>query len=302
MRKTAFYNAKGYLSHHKRQPLTILPIQSCATSRNVRTNVPIMNIHMHLIWKCQNKNVILQTETSNENTLTSFHDYDKTTSKHQNSNMKTLITTIIALSLGITTAWAQHTATSVLHNMPNELLPYINDNQMDEIGKFTIDNDTVKIKNELNGTSTVTTINDDFAKVDLNESSLMLIKLLPVNDSTQIVCLVRTVKTPVPESDVNFYTTSWKKINSRFNLPDTHDDEAMVDAMTQRPDGMSEARFNELRDYLEPVIISADIPEGGNTIVFTMSVPLTTEKERNDVKAILRQKTFKWNGTTFKMY
>ena len=126
--------------------------------------------------------------------------------------MKALITTIISLSMCLTTALAQNKAVEALNTMPKELLPYISDSQLQEMGKFTIDNDTVKVKNELNGTSTVTTINDDFAKLDLSNSALMLIKLLPLNDSTQIICLVRTIKIPLPESSVSFYTTDWKRI------------------------------------------------------------------------------------------
>ena len=215
--------------------------------------------------------------------------------------MRTLTTTIICLAMCIATATAQTTAASLLNTMPRELLPYISDSQLEEMGKFTIDNDTVKIKNELNGTSTVTTINDDFAKLDLSEGALMLIKLLPVGDSTQIVCLVRTIKTPLPESRVDFYTTDWKRIDSRFNLPDMRDADAVLDMMTQRPDSISEARFNELRNYIEPVTVSADIPDGGDMIVYNVNVPFTTKEVKSNVEAIIRQKSFKWDGKCFKI-
>lgn len=214
--------------------------------------------------------------------------------------MKALITTIISLSMCLTTALAQNKAVEALNTMPKELLPYISDSQLQEMGKFTIDNDTVKVKNELNGTSTVTTINDDFAKLDLSNSALMLIKLLPLNDSTQIICLVRTIKIPLPESSVSFYTTDWKRIRSTFGLPDTRNAGAMLYDMTQKPDTMSVDRFNELRDYLDPVTISADIPEGGDIITFKINVPFTTKEEKSKVEAIIRQKSFKWDGKSFK--
>lgn len=213
--------------------------------------------------------------------------------------MKALITTIISLTLCVTT-FAQSKVTSLLSTMPTELLPYLNESQQQEMGKFTIDNDTVKIHNQLNGTSMVTTINDDFAKVDLSEGALMLIKLLPVNDSTQIICLIRTIKVPLPESDVSFYTTGWKLINSRFGLPDLDDEDAMLDYMTLRPDNMSMEKFNELRSIIEPITISADIPEGGNTIIFNLNIPFTTKEDRDKVESIIRQKCFKWDGKSFK--
>lgn len=214
--------------------------------------------------------------------------------------MKTLITTIVSLTMCFTAAFAQKNITNVLDNMPTELLPYISESQKHELGKFTIDNDTVKIKNQLNGSSTVTIINDDFAKVDLSEAVHMQIKLLPVNDTTKIICLVRTIKIPLPESDVSFYTTEWKRINSQFGLPDINDEDAMLDAMTQRPDSMSLEQFNKLRNIIEPITISADIPAGNDMIIFNINVPFTTKEEKNDVEAIIRQKCFKWDGKSFK--
>ena len=70
--------------------------------------------------------------------------------------------------------------------------------------------------------------------------------------------------------------------------------------MTQKPDTMSVDRFNELRDYLDPVTISADIPEGGDIITFKINVPFTTKEEKSKVEAIIRQKSFKWDGKSFK--
>ena len=218
--------------------------------------------------------------------------------------MKTAIKTL-ALAAGLTlaplAADAQKTATSVLSTMPQELIPYINDDQRGEMSKFSIENDTVTIKNELNGTSTVTVINDDFAKIDLSKSAMILIKLLPVSDTAKIICMVRTIKTPLPESDIRFYNTDWSPIKSKFNLPDLRNDDEMLAMLTQRPDSMTEAKFEELRSYIEPVIVSADIPDGGYKITLNLNIPFTTKEERKNIKAIIRQKSFKWNGKTFKM-
>ena len=141
--------------------------------------------------------------------------------------MKTLAL-LAALLISTTMACAQTTVKDVLGTMPPEVIPYINSDQRGEMNKFTIDNDTVVVKNTLNGTSTVTTIGDDFARLDLNKNTRLIIKLLPVSDSTQIICLVKSVRKPVPESVVEFYDTNWKAINNNFNLPDTRNAEAML--------------------------------------------------------------------------
>lgn len=217
----------------------------------------------------------------------------------KDTDMKTLAL-LAALLISTTMACAQTTVKDVLGTMPPEVIPYINSDQRGEMNKFTIDNDTVVVKNTLNGTSTVTTIGDDFARLDLNKNTRLIIKLLPVSDSTQIICLVKSVRRPVPESVVEFYDTNWKVINNSFNLPDTRNAEAMLNELTARPDTMSQERFEELRKYIEPVVVRANIPHGGNTITFRLSVPFTTKEKFNEIKAILKKKSFKWDGKSFK--
>ena len=57
--------------------------------------------------------------------------------------------------------------------------------------------------------------------MQMTASSTMEMKLLPMNDSVKVICVVRTVQTDVPDSDVRFYDTTWKELptDDYFSLP-----------------------------------------------------------------------------------
>lgn len=215
-------------------------------------------------------------------------------------NMRKLFFTI-ALFCGITSVTAQTTITDVIKSIPQELLPYINNDQRKEINAFTDERDSVEIKNALNGTTTVYTANGTFAQFNLNDITRLQIKLLPVNDTTQIICVAKTVTRPVADSDIKFYSTDWTPIDSDFDLPTSGSTDSILAAFTERPDTMSLTRYEELARNIEPVILSANVSESDDTITFNLSIPFTTKEESNNIKAIIRQKTFKWNGKSFKI-
>ena len=213
--------------------------------------------------------------------------------------MRTLIF-IAALFMCATTAKAQTSITKIIETIPREIIPYINDNSREEISKFTDENDSLSVKNELNGNTTIRKRNDDYVRIDLNESSSLQIKLLPVNDTTQIICMVRTMKSPLPESEIAFYSTEWEKLENGYGLPDIHNADSIMAGFTCKPDTMTETKFEELRKYIEPIMVYAGFDDKGQALTFSINIPFTTKDMRNEVKAIIKQKSFKWSNGFFK--
>lgn len=213
--------------------------------------------------------------------------------------MRTLIF-IATLFMCATTAKAQTSITKIIETIPREIIPYINDNSREEISKFTDESDSLSIKNELNGNTTIRKRNDDYVRIDLNESSSLQIKLLTVNDTTQIICMVRTMKSPLPESEIAFYSTEWEKLENGYGLPDIHNADSIMAGFTCKPDTMTETKFEELRKYIEPIMVYAGFDDKGQALTFSINIPFTTKDMRNEVKAIIKQKSFKWNNGFFK--
>ena len=207
---------------------------------------------------------------------------------------------IFALSVNLATMTAQITVKDVLKSIPNELMPYFNDKQRDEIKQFANDKDTLEIRNVLNGKTTITTLSQNLAEINLNNNTLTQIKLLPVNNTTKIICAIKTIKEPIKESVIKFYSADWQPIKSTFNLPTADNTDSLLALFTQKPDTMTTERYNELSNCIEPVVMYTDISDKDNSVTLSISIPFTANDKSDAIKVIIRKKTFKWDGNTFK--
>lgn len=194
---------------------------------------------------------------------------------------------------------AQTTVKDVLGAMPDSIVPYLNAIQRDELCKFANTQDTLKVKNMLNGETYIDFISNDYARIVLNNATNMQVRLLPLNDSVQIVCTVKTHSKPVAESTIAFYSTDWHRLDSTFGLPDTKDTKAMLNLLTARPDTMDVPRYNKFRDMFEPVIVSAIFADDIPAITFSLSMPLLSKEERDSAAAVIRRQSFEWTNGTF---
>lgn len=214
--------------------------------------------------------------------------------------MRTLAISLLLLLVNISSFATTKTMRDMIRTMPKEMIPYLQDEQWAEVYKFIESKDTLKIKNGLNGITSFDLISNDFANIGLNEITSMQIKLLTRNDSTEIICLVKTINRPVKESTVQFFSTEWEEIEDDFNLPQAKDTEMLIKTFVERPDSISEDKFMELLSRIDPVIINADISSKNNTITYNLSLPFIREEEKEEIKAIIKQNTFKWDGSKFK--
>ena len=63
---------------------------------------------------------------------------------------------------------------------------------------------------------------------------------------------------------------------------------------------MSETRFAELKAMIEPRMVSALLLQNENSLVVRLSLPLLSAEDKKAVNAIKLQRSFNWNGKTFK--
>lgn len=195
--------------------------------------------------------------------------------------------------------YAQNGMADILSSMPEEIVPYLTADKKMELGKFLNSNDTLKVKNSLNGETSIDSVSGSYMRIKLNLTADIQVKLLPQNDSVQIICVIKTLKKPAPESRISFYSTNWNRLDDAFGLPDTNNPKTMLDMLTCRPDTMSTDRYNELRYKFEPIIANAEFTGTDNTITFSLSQPLLNKEEKRETVAIIKQKSFKWSGEKF---
>ncbi|MGN1376091.1 MAG: DUF3256 family protein [Prevotella sp.] len=201
-------------------------------------------------------------------------------------------------------ACAAHAATNIadiVSSMPKELIPYINDNMKAELVNSVKNGDTISINSMLEEKIAIDSITNDFIRIKATKTTTIQLRLLPVSDSTSIICMVKTLEVPIRKSKVSLFTTSWSPVDSDYGLPTFADTSDTIDTLTCKPEDMSEDKFREIVACIDPVVTYADISSADGSITFGLSIsPFVTSDERREIKRIIRQKTFKWDGVSFK--
>ena len=96
--------------------------------------------------------------------------------------------------------------------MPDSVMPLLTTVNRADCVDFVEAGMEAKVTNRLGGTSELLTLTDDYALWQYTTVSLVETKLLPLADSTLVVCMVRTVLQPVPDSDIAFFDREWKPL------------------------------------------------------------------------------------------
>lgn len=129
------------------------------------------------------------------------------------------------------------------------------------------------------------------AYVERDTSECQLLKL---DENTY--CLLRHIKAPECETVCEIYDNQWKLIKkiSFGNIQ-----------LTQRPDTMSQQRYDELLSLIEFPLVEArlDTSSGENAPVIlelSLNPPMLTKEQRKNVSQILIRKKVIWDGESFK--
>lgn len=107
-------------------------------------------------------------------------------------------------------------------SMPDTILPLLTEINRADCIDFLESNMRAQVTNRLDGKSEMTKLTDDYIAMNLSSQSRWQMKLLALNDSTQIICTVTTVCAPACDSHIKFYTTKWESLptdNYIKNLP-----------------------------------------------------------------------------------
>lgn len=105
--------------------------------------------------------------------------------------------------------------------MPDSILPLLTSVNRADCIDFREAGMEAKVTNRLGGTTELSALTDDYALWQYTSVSQVEMKLLPLTDSTYVVCMISTVLQPVPDSHIAFYDRSWKPLPTSlfFSLP-----------------------------------------------------------------------------------
>ena len=141
---------------------------------------------------------------------------------------------LMFLCFSALSAFAQNMK-SVFVAMPDSMTPLLTKVNKEDFIDFLDSNMKAEVKNRFDGTAEMKVLTEDYTLVQTSEVGTLEMKLLPVNDSTKVICMVKTVCAAACDSEIRFYTSDWKEeLNAQAFLskPEGNDFFAPNDSVT----------------------------------------------------------------------
>ena len=97
---------------------------------------------------------------------------------------------------------------------PRSVLPLLDPStRMDMVDYYRSGMSTAS-SNIMDGHSRVTQLSDSSLTISVSDASMLQMVLLPLDKKHDVLCCIFTLKTPQPDSWVEFYSTDWKKLDA----------------------------------------------------------------------------------------
>lgn len=138
--------------------------------------------------------------------------------------------------------------------MPDSVMPLLTKNNRLDFVDFLDCGMEAVVTNRLDGKSRMRTLAEDYLLVNYTGASDVEMKLFPVSDTADVLCMVTTVKTAVCDSRVAFFDEAWRPLDVKgfFDAP-------RLEAFrtTERGDS-ADAAWVKMDIYLKRYILSPD--------------------------------------------
>lgn len=189
-------------------------------------------------------------------------------------------------------------AKTCFKNMPDSICPLLSAVNRADFIDFLESKMKAEVTNSFGGKSEMTELSPDYIRVQMTPQSTWQMKLLPVNDSTKVICTVSTVCAPACDSHINFYTTDWKELPAASYLPALP---AMDDFIIQAPDTVDVYEYQAARRQADMLLVKTDLSSKDTALTFTFTTPDYMEKEAAEkLKPFIRRPiAYTWNQGRF---
>ena len=180
--------------------------------------------------------------------------------------------------------------TDVFVDMPDSLMPMLSQNARKDLIDFYKSGMKPLLPNEMSANSQLTKIDDNLLVLDEDSHGLVTttMALLNLKERDSIVCMIRTIKCPQPDSEIFFFTTSWQQLKTQKFL------------VLPTPQETRTATRGSVVDY---TCITLETPKGQNPL---LSVAIDASdgivKDDADFGSNTDKKPtfhYEWNGTKF---
>ena len=183
-------------------------------------------------------------------------------------------------------------------SMPDTILPLLTEINRADCIDFLESNMRAIVTNRLDGKSEMTTLTDNYIEIKLSEQSSWQMKVLALNDSTQVICTVFTACAPACDSHIKFYTTQWESLSLADYIQTMP---TLSDYLPQLNETDYDIQTLNAVKQADLLLIKMQLSADDNTLVCSFDTPQYMEKSAAQKLTPLHQKpiVYNWNSGKF---
>lgn len=186
----------------------------------------------------------------------------------------------------------------VFVSMPDEYVPQLEDAWRKDLVDLYNSGENAQLKNNMNGTSRLVKLTKDYLLLESTERTTLELKLLPLVNNTFVICKIITVKAPVADSRIAFFSPDWKPLNASDLL------EPVTAGWFIREDvDKTSIAFQEATSRLDMDLFEYKLSPDDYTLTQIYTTPQYTDKEtQKKLRPFLKDspKVYTWTKSYFK--
>ena len=182
--------------------------------------------------------------------------------------------------------------------MPDSVTPLLTKVNREDCIDFLDSNMKAVVKNRFGNVAEMKVLTDDYVLMQTSEVGTLEMKLLPLADSTKVICMVKTVNIPVADSSVRFYTSDWSQqldVKEFLQLPS-------MDAFFLPNDSLKDEAILT-RKKADMHLMKAQLSKEDTSLTFTYTTPdYLNEEDREKLSPHLRKEpiVLRWSEGKFR--
>ena len=189
-------------------------------------------------------------------------------------------------------------AKTCFKNMPDSICPLLSAVNRADFIDFLESKMRAQVENRFGKKSEMTDLSKDYIRMQMSPQTTWQMKLLSINDSTKVICVVATVCAPACDSHVKFYTTDWKELVASSYLPALP---VLDDFIAEASDTVDVYEYQDARRQADMLLMKADLSAKDATLAFTFTTTDYMGKEAAEkLKPFVRRPiVYTWNQGKF---
>ena len=182
--------------------------------------------------------------------------------------------------------------------MPDFVTPLLTKVNREDCIDFLDSNMKAVVKNRFGNVAEMKVLTDDYVLMQTSEVGTLEMKLLPLADSTKVICMVKTVNVPVADSSVRFYTSDWSQqldVKEFLQLPS-------MDAFFLPNDSLKDEAILT-RKKADMHLMKVQLSKEDTSLTFTYTIPdYLNEEDREKLLPHLRKEpiVLRWSEGKFR--